>query len=149
MNRLTAERRTAVIQALVEGNSIRATCRMTGAAKGTVLRLLTAIGEACARLHDERVRGIRAKRVQCDEVWSFCYAKAKNVRDGMVEGAGDLWTWVGIDADSKLAIGWRVGDRGLDTALPFMKDLASRLANRVQLTTDGHHVYLLAVRETN
>jgi len=93
------------------------------------------------------VRGIRAKRVQCDELWSFCYAKEKNVREGMVSGAGDLWTWIGLDADSKLAIAWRVGDRGLDTALPFVKDLASRLANRVQLTTDGHHVYLLAVRD--
>src|SRR2546423_13305836 len=105
MNRLSAERRTAVIQALVEGNSIRATCRMTGTAKGTVLTLLAEIGEACAKLHDERVRGIRAKRVQCDALWSFCYAKEKNNRDGMV-GAGGLWTWVGLDADSKVAIAW-------------------------------------------
>lgn len=149
MNRLSAERRARVIQALVEGNSVRATCRMTGTAKGTVLRLLAEIGAACSAFHDRTVRGIKAKRVQCDEIWSFTYAKQRNVRPEMQgrSGIGDTWTWVGLDSDSKLAIAWRVGDRGPVTAVPFVKDLASRLAGRVQLTTDGHSVYLTAVEQ--
>ena len=149
MNKLPAERRARIIQALVEGNSIRATCRMTGTAKGTVLRLLAEIGAACSAFHDRTVRGIKAKRVQCDEIWSFTYAKQRNVRPEMQgrSGVGDTWTWVGLDSDSKLAIAWRVGDRGPVTAVPFVKDLASRLASRVQLTTDGHSVYLTAVEQ--
>jgi IS1 family transposase len=147
MNRLSAERRTAVIHALVEGNSIRATCRLTGTAKGTVLRLLTEIGEACWRFHDRAVRGLKAKRIQCDEIWSFTYGKARNLPDELQgrKGFGDTWTWVGIDADSKLAVSWLVGDRDADVGLVFLRDLASRLANRVQLTTDGHNAYLTAV----
>jgi IS1 family transposase len=147
MNKLPAERRCAVIRALVEGNSIRATCRLTGAAKGTVLRLLAEIGTACTALHDRMVRGIEAKRVQCDEIWSFTYGKERNLPDKLrgTPGVGDTWTWVGLDAESKLAISWLVGDRDAPTALRFLKDLKERLATRVQLTTDGHQVYYTAV----
>jgi IS1 family transposase len=149
MNKLTPERRTAIIQALVEGNSIRATCRMTGAAKGTVLRLVEEIGEACYRLHDRTVRNIKAKRLQADEIWSFCHAKARNVPAHLEgkPGVGDLWTWVALDADTKLAITYLVGPRGQDEAQVFMRDLVSRLANRVQLTTDGFRPYLTAVEK--
>ncbi len=147
MNRLTAERRTAVITALVEGNSIRATCRMTGTAKGTVLRLVEEIGEACYQLHDRTVRNIKAKRVQVDEIWSFCHAKSRNVRETLkgTAGIGDLWTWVGLDADTKLAISYHVGQRTPEDATRFLYDLKSRLANRVQLTSDGFPGYTRAV----
>jgi len=147
MNRLSAERRTAVIQALVEGNSIRATCRMTGMAKDTVLSLLAQIGEACWRFHSQTVRSLKAKRIQCDEIWSFTYAKARNLPDELYgkKGFGDTWTWVGIDADSKLAVSWLVGDRDAEAGLVFLRDLASRLSGRVQLTSDGHNAYLTAV----
>ena len=149
MYRLTTEKRTAVLNALVEGNSVRATCRLTGAAKGTVLRLLAELGEVCRALHDERVRNIAAKRVQCDETWSFVGMKEKNVPKDQRGSprVGDVWTWVALDADTKLAISWEVGNRGF-SVYPFIADLASRLANRVQLTTDGHSVYLRAIEET-
>src|SRR5207244_3894200 len=126
MNKLPAERRCAVVHALVEGNSVRATARITGTAKGTVLRLLAEIGDACTRFHDRTVRNVPAKRVQCDEIWSFTYAKQRNLAPALQgrAGFGDTWTWVGLDADSKLAIAWRVGDRGPSTAVPFVKDLA-------------------------
>src|SRR6266550_1726866 len=137
MNRLSMERRAQVIQALVEGTSVRATCRMTGTAKGTVLRLLAEVGTACAAFHDRMVRGIKAKRIQCDEIWSFTYGKERNLPDKLrgTPGVGDTWTWVGLDAESKLAVSWLVGDRNAPTALRFLEDLRSRLANRVQLTT--------------
>jgi len=149
MNKLSAERRTAVIQALCEGNSIRATCRLTGTAKGTVLRLLGEIGEACAAFHDRTVRNIKAKRLQADEIWSFCHAKARNVPEHRMgePGVGDLWTWVVMDADTKLAISYLVGQRETGEATVFMRDLVSRLAGRVQLTTDGFPGYLKAVEE--
>lgn len=145
MNKLSTERRAAVLKSLVEGNSVRATCRLTGAAKGTVLRLLVEIGEACALLHDEIVRKVRVRRVQCDEIWSYVGAKEKNVREENRATQGDLWTWVGIDAETKLAISYYLGGRGLESATAFMRDLVSRIANRVQLTTDGHGPYLQAV----
>lgn len=144
MNKLSAERRTAVIHSPVEGNSIRATCRLTGTAKGTVLQLLAKIGEACWRLHDATVRNLKTKRVQCDEIWSFVGCKQRNVDLGK-KGVGDVWTWVALDAETKLAVSWCVGDRSPETGLRFMRDVAARLANRVQLTTDGHSVYLTAV----
>ena len=147
MNKLSAARRTQVIKALVEGNSIRATCRMTDTAKGTVTRLLVDIGKACAAYHDEVVRGLTAQRVQCDEIWSFCHAKQKNVpADKRGEfGYGDVWTWTAIDADTKLVISYLVGLRDAGYAHEFMQDVASRISTRVQLTTDGHKPYLQAV----
>jgi IS1 family transposase len=145
MNQLTTERRAAVVKALVEGNSIRATVRMTGTAKNTVQRLLLDLGDACWKLHDERVRNVRSQNIQCDEIWSFVGAKQKNVSPEHRLEHGDVWTWVGLDADSKLAVSYFVGSRHIGHATEFMRDLVSRLANRVQLTTDGHKAYLRAV----
>jgi len=134
------------VAALVEGVSINATCRMTGVAKHTVLKLLTNLGCACAEYHEKNVRNLRVRRVQCDEIWSFVYAKQKNVsEEQMNAGAGDCWTWIAIDADTKLVISYMLGDRGINTAMPFMKDLSERVVNRFQLTTDGHRVYADAV----
>lgn len=147
MNKLSTERRAAVIAALCEGNSIRSTCRMTGTAKGTVLRLLVEIGEACEAFHDARVRGIAASQVQCDEVWSFVACKESTARQmPMRGGAGDAWTWVALDAHSKLAISFLVGNRTQMEATDFLVDLKSRLANRVQLSTDGFRAYIPAIR---
>lgn len=147
MNRLNNEQRVLVIKALVEGNSLRATARMTGVARMTVEKLLRDLSAACTRYQDEHLRNLRCKRVQCDEIWSFVYAKQKNVpTDKQAQfGYGDVWTWVAIDADSKLAVSWLVGDRSAASAFALMDDLASRLAHRIQLTTDGHRVYLDAV----
>lgn len=147
MNRLPPATQAQIVSALVEGNSIRATCRMTGAAKGTVLRLLRDVGIACAEYQDRTLRNLTCKRVQCDEIWSFCYAKRKNVPrevEGLF-GYGDVWTFTAMDADTKLVPSWRVGDRDYHNAWMFMHDLASRVKNRVQLTTDGLNVYLQAV----
>lgn len=147
MNKLSVEEKTQIITALVEGNSIRATCRMTGHSKGAVIKLLVEVGNACLRYQDEKLRNIRSRHVQCDEIWSFVYAKAKNVPKNLKGkfGVGDVWTWTALDADTKLMITWAIGPRDGDTAYTFMQDLADRLANRVQLTTDGHRVYLDAV----
>ncbi len=147
MNKLNSKRRSQVVAALVEGNSIRATCRMTGVAKGTVLKLLADLGAACEQYQDRALRDLKCKRIQCDEMWSFVYAKAKNVPEPFrgAFGLGDIWTWTAIDADSKLVPSWAVGRRDAFTAQRFITDLASRLAHRVQLTTDGHKVYLEAV----
>ena len=147
MNKLSTKERVQIIAALVEGNSIRATCRMTGAAKGTVLKLLVDLGKACAKYQDEKLRGLSCKHIQCDEIWSFCYAKEKNVPEEMKGklGFGDVWTWTAIDADSKLIVSYLVGDRSAAYARKFIEDLASRLAHRVQLTTDGYKAYLNAV----
>lgn len=147
MNKLSRERRIAVVSALVEGNSIRATCRMTRTAKGTVLSLLEDIGAVCRDYQDKRLRMLVSQRIQCDEIWSFVGAKAKNVpfeRKGEY-GVGDVWTWVAVDADTKLVPSWLVGLRDAGYAYEFMSDLASRLVTRVQLTTDGHKPYLQAV----
>jgi len=147
MNTLSKQRRAAVIASLVEGNSIRATVRMTGVAKDTVLKLLVTIGRACEEYQMRTLRNLPCKRIQCDEIWSFCYAKQKNVpadKQGQF-GYGDVWTWTALCADTKLVPSWRIGTRGAGTAYEFMHDLAERLAHRVQLTTDGHRVYLDAV----
>jgi IS1 family transposase len=149
MNKLSIERRAKVISALVEGNSIRATCRMTDTAKGTVIRLLADVGRACAEYQDKALRNLPCKHIQCDEIWSFCYAKQKNVpedKQGRL-GYGDVWTWTAIDADTKLVPTWLVGLRDAYHSYKFMKDLQSRLANRVQITTDGHKVYLWAIED--
>lgn len=150
MNRLSVEKRAAIVGALVEGNSIRATCRMTGASKNTVTKLLVDLGYACLSHHYETVRDVKAERVQCDEIWSFCFAKQKNVRPDKVGelGYGDVWTWTALDADSKLMVSYYVGKREIEDARWFIGDLAQRLTRRVQLTTDGHHPYLKAVKET-
>lgn len=149
MNVLSNGRRAAVIQSLVEGNSIRATCRMTGTCKDAVLKLIRDMGAACAAHHSATVRGLHIRRVQCDEVWAFCYAKAKNVpEEKKGTGAGDVWTWAAIDADSKLIISYLCGGRDAEWATTFMEDLASRVATRIQLTTDGHRAYAEAVSGT-
>jgi IS1 family transposase len=147
VNKLSTERRAQVVAALVEGNSIRATMRMTGVARNTVTKLLADLGTACAEYHDGLVTGLSTQRVQADEIWSFCHAKQKNVP---VEhhgeyGYGDVYTWVAIDADSKLAISWLVGERTQEDADVFMADVASRLTRRIQLTTDALRMYPPAV----
>ena len=147
MNRLTPEKRAQILHLLCEGMSMRAITRLTGASKNTVAKLLAEVGRACAEYHDEHVRGVKAKRVQVDEIWSFTYAKQKNVPTAKAapDGAGDTWTWTAIDADSKLVISWFVGGRDAYCADAFIQDLAGRLANRIQLTSDGHRSYLEAV----
>jgi IS1 family transposase len=149
MNRLHKEQRTKIIAALVEGNSLRATARMCDVVFNTVLKLLPEIGRVCLEYQDKALRNLTCKRIQCDEIWTFCYAKEKNVPEDKrgTFGYGDVWTWVAIDADTKLVPSFMVGTRGSQTAKAFMDDLASRLANRVQLTTDGHRVYLQAVED--
>jgi IS1 family transposase len=147
MNQLDSIQRAQVIAALVEGNSIRSVSRMTGIARNTISTLLFMAGAACARYQDEKLRNLPCKRVQCDEIWSFCYAKDRNVpaeKRGEF-GIGSVWTWTALDADTKLIASWMVGGRDAVAAHEFMKDLAGRLANRVQLTTDGHAPYLNAV----
>lgn len=147
MNKLDREARSRILHLLCEGSSIRAVTRLTGASKNTVIKLMIDAGKACAAYHDEHVANLSTRRVQVDEIWSFTYAKQKNVaraKAAPVE-AGDTWTWTAIDADSKLMISWLVGGRDSDYAMAFMDDLRSRLANRVQLTSDGHRAYLEAV----
>jgi IS1 family transposase len=146
MNQLSNEKRAQIINLLVEGNSMRATTRITGVSINTVTKLLVDIGGACAEYHNTKVTGLNTKRVEVDEIWSFVYAKDKNATEAQkTEGAGDTWTWVGMDAESKLVIAWLVGDRTGDSAKVIMEDIAVRLNNRVQLTTDGHKAYLEAV----
>jgi IS1 family transposase len=146
MNKLTTAKRAAVVAALVEGNSVRATARMTNVSKPTILKLLAELGDACAEYHDTHVRGLKSRRVQADEIWSFVGAKAKNVSDEKkAEGWGDAWTWTAIDADSKLIVSYLVGTRGPSNCYDFMKDVASRLTSRVQLSTDGLYWYVDAV----
>ncbi len=147
MNKLDRAARAQILHLLCEGNSIRAVTRVTGASKNTVIKLMVDAGKACAAYHDEHVRNLKTKRCQVDEIWSFTYAKQKSVRAAKAApaNAGDTWTWTAIDADSKLMISWLVGGRDSDYAIAFMDDLRSRLANRVQLTSDGHKAYLEAV----
>jgi IS1 family transposase len=148
MNRLSTAKRAQVIAALIEGNSINATCRMLGVGKHTVLRLLEDAGCACAAFHDSNVRNIRVRRIQCDEIWAFVYAKQKNVTAEQMEiGAGDCWTWTAIDADTKLIVSYMLGQRGASTANAFMQDVASRVSTRLQLTTDGLRIYADAVED--
>nr|WP_320133919.1 IS1 family transposase [uncultured Holophaga sp.] len=147
MNKLPLSKRTQIVAALVEGNSIRSTCRMTGAAKGTVLKLLVDLGHACEVYQRTALVDLKCRRIQCDEIWSFCYSKAKNVPAEMQgqEGVGDVWTWTALDSDSKLIVSYLVGTRDACCANEFMEDVAGRLAHRVQLTTDGLRAYLNAV----
>jgi IS1 family transposase len=146
MNRLDIEQQIRVVSALVEGNSIRSTSRMTGVARNTITSLLLDLAEACASYHDRAVRNLKVRRLQCDEIWNFVGAKAKNVSvEKKTEGWGDTWTWVGIDADTKLCVSYLVGGRDSGWAQEFMEDCASRISSRVQITTDGHRSYLEAV----
>lgn len=147
MSKLPKEKRVQILSMLVEGSSMRSVSRIVGVSINTVSKLLVEAGEACAEFHDVNVRGLKSQRIQCDEIWSFCYAKEKNANTakGAPTFAGDVWTWTSIDADSKLICNWFVGGRDAEYADYFMQDLADRLDNRVQLTTDGHRPYLKAV----
>ena len=149
MNKLSTAKRVQVVSALVEGMGINAISRMVDVSKNTILKLVADLGNACAIYQDKAFRNLNCKRIECDEIWSFCFAKQKNVRQKYegVFGYGDVYTWVAIDADSKLVPSWLVGRRDGVSAMEFIKDLASRLANRVQLTTDGHRPYLNAIEE--
>ncbi len=147
MNKLSNEKRAQILAVLCEGMGINAATRITGASKNTVLKLLADAGEACANYQDEAMRNLKCKRVECDEIWSFVGMKQKNVPEELagILGYGDVYTWTAIDADTKLIPCWHVGTRDADSAYAFINDLASRLANRVQLTTDGHKAYIDAV----
>jgi IS1 family transposase len=148
MNRLDQSKRAVVIRCLVEGNSIRSTVRITGAAKNTVVKLLAELGCAGARYHYYNVRGLKVKRLQADEIWSYGGAKKKNVSlEQKVQGWGDVWTWVGIDADTKLCVSYLIGDRSRDSAFAFILDCAERIVGRPQLTTDALNLYPDAVEE--
>ncbi|MCY3820884.1 MAG: IS1 family transposase [Gammaproteobacteria bacterium] len=148
MRRLSREQRRKILNLLVEGNSLRSTSRLTGHSLKTVIRLMAEAGQACNAWHHENVRGVRARRVQADEIWSFVYCKERTVEYARRPpiGAGDIWTWTAMDVDSKLLISWLLGPREQAEAARLMRDLAGRLAGRVQLTTDGLHHYLPAVR---
>jgi IS1 family transposase len=146
MNRLSTEKRAQIAGMIVEGNSVRSITRMTGVCQEAILKLLCDLGKACADHHNNTVRGLRTRRVQCDEVWSFCYAKEKNVPvEKQGTGAGSVWLWTAIDADSKLMLSYLCGGRDASWAKKFMEDLASRLTTRIQITTDGHRAYAEAV----
>ena|ERR1017187_10127583 len=146
MNRLDNTTRAQVVKCLCDGNSIRATVRITGVAKNTVAKLLCDLGAVCAEYHDANVRGIRVRRLQYDEIWSFVGSKAKNTSpEKRQEGCGDAWTWTAIDADTKLCVSYLVGGRSAGWAYDFMQDCADRITGRVQVTTDGHKAYLEAV----
>lgn len=149
MNILPTAKRAQILRLLVEGNSMRATSRIADVSINTVTKLLEDVGAACLEFHDATVRSIKSKRVQCDEIWSFCYSKEKNVapEDKGVLGYGDAYTWTAIDADTKLAISWLVGRRDAEYGEAFIADLASRLTDRIQLTTDGYGVYVNAIEK--
>ncbi|MER9856902.1 MULTISPECIES: IS1 family transposase [unclassified Mesorhizobium] len=147
MNKLDTNTRSQILHMLCEGQSIRAITRPKGMSKNTIAKLLSDAGAVCAEYHDQAVRNLTSKRIQVDEIWSFTYAKQKNVAAAKAapEGAGDIWTWTAIDADTKLIMSWLVGGRDSEYAMGFMNDLLRRLANRVQLTSDGHSAYLEVV----
>ncbi len=147
MNKLPLAKRVQILTLLCEGSSMRSISRVVDVSINTVSKLLEDAGKACAAHHDAHVRGVAAQRVQCDEIWSFCYAKAKNIAAAKAapEEAGDVWTWTALDADSKLIVAYLVGGRDADYANSFMLDVADRLTSRVQLTTDAHKPYLQAV----
>jgi IS1 family transposase len=148
MNRLPVAKRVQIVSALVEGSSLRATSRMADVSLNTVTKLLLDLASVCAEYQDRTLRGLTCRRIQCDEIWQFVYAKRKNVTEKIaarVPGAGDVWTWVAIDADTKLVPSVLVADRSAPSAYAFMQDVASRLRHRVQLTTDGYTPYLQAV----
>ena len=147
MNKLPLAKRVQILSILCEGGSMRSASRLADVSINTVSKLLIDAGKACAAFHDEKVRGVRSKRIQCDEIWSFTYSKAKNVATAKAapEGAGDTWTWTALDADTKLIVSHFVGDRDAECGQWFMDDVAKRLATRIQITTDRHKAYLVAV----
>jgi len=148
MNRLSVAYRAAILGMLVEGNSLRSCSRLADVSINTVTKLLVDLGAACAKFHDEHVRNVRVRRLQADEIWCFVGAKAKNVRpEKKAEGWGDVWTWTGLDADTKLCVSYLVGGRDGEWAKEFMQDCAHRVKGRVQITTDGHKAYLEAVED--
>ena len=149
MNKLPATKRAKILSLLCEGSSMRAGSRIEDVSINTVSKLLVDAGRVCAKFHDENVRGVKARRVQMDEIWSFTYAKQKNVATAKSapEGAGDTWTWTALDADSKLIVSWLVGPRDAGSAFTFVSDLADRLADRTQLTSDGLSLYVSAVED--
>jgi IS1 family transposase len=149
MTILTTKARAQILTLLVEGNSINATMRITGVSKNTILKLLVHVGQACVAYQDRVMRNLPLKKVQCDEIWSFVGMKQKNVPEELkgILGYGDVYTWLAIDADSKLIPCWNVGNRGAEAAYDFIHDLASRLAKLIQLTTDGHTAYVMAVED--
>jgi IS1 family transposase len=149
MNRLNMDKKVAVISALCEGCSVRSTSRLTGVSKGAILRLLEEVGTACAEYQDKAIHNVWADRVQVDEIWSFVGAKQKNVTPALIAKgvAGDVWTFVAIEADTKLVISWSVGMRDAEFAADLLRDVRNRVANPIQLTTDGHKMYLKAVPE--
>ncbi|MGB6973816.1 MAG: IS1 family transposase [Terracidiphilus sp.] len=148
MNILGQDERIRVVAALVEGNSLRSVSRMTGIARNTITKLLVDLGEACMVYHDAHVHNVKVKRLQCDEIWAYVGAKARNVSAEKKEiGWGDVWTWVGLDADTKLVVSYLVGGRGAGWAQDFMMDCASRIVGTPQITTDAHKPYLKAVEE--
>jgi IS1 family transposase len=148
MNNLPIEMKVQIINMLVEGSSLRAASRISGCSINTVTKLLVDVGKACQQFHNEKMVNIESQRVQCDEIWSFVYAKQRNVPEEKEDCAGDVWTWVGIDADTKLVVSWLVASRDADSALSFIQDVAYRLKNRIQLTTDGLKMYIDAVKNT-
>lgn len=146
MNRLDTATRAQVIRCLAEGNSIRSTVRITGVAKNTIVKMLLEVAEVCRAFQDAALRNLNCKRIQLDEIWSFIGSKEKNTSpEKKAVGNGDVWTWTAIDADSKLIVSWLVGNRDAVCATEFVTDVASRLKNRVQITSDGHRSYLIAV----
>jgi len=148
MNRLTSEKRAQVIGCLIEGCSIRSTVRLTGVAMKTVMRVLVEVGEVCADYQDKVFQNLKCRRLQLDEMWCWIYCKEKNRTEEIAKAhpdAGDIWLWTAVDADSKLVPVWKLGQRDTRTAVEFVCDLASRLTNRVQVTTDGHRPYVEAV----
>src|SRR3984893_3510914 len=149
MNKLPLAKRIQILSMLCEGSSMRSISRVADVSINTVYKLLAQAGPVCIRFHDEAVHGVASQRIQCDEAWAFCYAKQKNVAGAKAapEGAGDVWTWTALDADSKLILTWAVGGRDASYALALMDDLRSRITTRVQLTTDGHRPYLQAVED--
>lgn len=150
MNKLSPERKAEVLKVLCEGNSIRSTARITGTAINTVVTILKQAGVACLKYQDKCLRNLATQRIECDEIWSFCYAKERNLppeKKGRF-GYGDIWTFVALDADTKLVVSWLVGLREPHDAYQFLKDIKKRVRNRIQLSTDGHHMYFQAVEDT-
>lgn len=146
---MPTEKRVMILNMLVEGMSMRSISRTVGCSINTVTKLLVNAGEACAAYHDETVRNVKVQRVQCDEIWSFWYAKEKNVAKAKAApvGAGDVWTWTALDADSKIILAYEIGDRSAETAYDFMLNLSRRIDGDMQLTTDGNGAYLEAVEQ--